>query len=98
LGEIFYFYLPLAVAIAAVLFWKSLEVSRRRLLTFGGIAVWLIPLLPPLLTQIETFREYQFPEVRDIARDLRNLRRRGAMLTSEAGWLNRNGLSMMPGD
>jgi hypothetical protein len=86
-GDRFFFYLPLAAALLLALNWSALNEPRRRSILRIGCAAFVVFLLGPLLREFRSFRYYQFRDVQAIAADLRRLPARGALLTTEAGFI-----------
>lgn len=83
----FFFYLPLAAALLVALHWATLNPLRHRQLLYTGFAALIVLIVPPLLREIRTFRDYQFQDIEGIARGLSHSSTRGSLLSTEAGFL-----------
>jgi hypothetical protein len=67
--------------------WETLAEGRRHMVLCAGVVAWLLVLLPPLLREVRTFRDYQFQDVDAIAKSLGQSSSRGSLLSAEAGFL-----------
>jgi len=87
IGDRFFYYLPLAVAILLATHWQQTPPSSRRTVLHVGLVGWLFLIAMPFYREFRTFRDMQFSESKDIAQELRIMPEHGLMITTEAGFL-----------